>query len=180
MSDGRRGHHCRDSAGDAERRRPEQSLQRDDAGQGEPGPRDDARTRLRAASEVERRLRHRSGHPGRGRSLQGRYEPAARGALVGFDHSLGDQQCRGPHGRDADPHRSGDREARQAGRRRRSVQHVLHAGRPLRRRRGGSVQAPRLSRPEDDGAPGLSLGAAMRGDQPRRLLDRRPLSDHDV
>ena len=82
----------------------------------------------------------------------------------------------GRHRRQPDADRSHDRQAGQARRRRRPVQHVLHAGRQLGDRRRRGAQAARLPRPADDGAAVLARGAAVRGHQPRRLLHRRPLS----
>ena len=70
-----------------------------------------------------------------------------------------------------------DRQAGQGDRRRRPVQHVLHARRQGGDHRRRGVQAARLPRPADDGAQVVAGDAGVRRDQPRRLLDRRPLRD---
>ena len=101
---------------------------------------------------VQRRLRDRSRHPQGGGPLQGRHQPAARRPVVGPQDPLGHQQRRGSHRRQPHAHRSHHRQARQGHPGRRSLQHVLHAGREVRGDRGGSAQAARLPRSPHHGA----------------------------
>ena len=153
------------------------SLQRNRCGQAQSRRCERAAARVRAEPPVERRLRDRSGDDEGGRQVSGRPQSAARRAVVGPEDALGRQQRRGAHRRHADADRSGDRQARQGDRRRRSVQHVLHSRWAIRDRRRRGAQAARLPRSADDGDAGLAASARVRRHQPRRFLDRRPLRD---
>ena len=94
--------------------------------------------------------------------VQGRHQPAARGAVVGPQDPLGDQQRRGPEGREPHADRSDDGEAGQAHRRRRSLQHVLLARRAVGHRGGRGPQATRLPRSAHHEAPVLDRRAEVR------------------
>ncbi len=157
--------------------RSRESLQRGDRREALRRGRGGSAARLRSEPAVERRLRDRPGDAEGRRPHPRRPQSAARRAVVGHAHAVGRQQ-RGEH-QVRQPHadRSADRQGRQGDRRRRSVQHVLLAGRQVGDRRGRGVQAPGLPRPAVDGAAVHAGGAALRRHQPRRLLDRRPLRD---
>ena len=75
------------------------------------------------------------------------------------------------------PDRSEDRQARQADRRRRSLQHVFLAGRQVGDRRRRGDEAARLPRSADDALQYSIDVPRCGGHQPRRFLDRRPLRD---
>ncbi len=68
------------------------------------------------------------------------------------------------------PHRQGGRDPADRGR----LQHVLHAGRRLRDRRGRVAAAARIPRPAHDEAAGHAGAPGVHRPQPRRLLGRRP------
>ncbi len=111
------------------------------------------------------------------RQVQGRPQSAARGPVVRPAHAVGGQQRREHEARQPDARRSEDRQARQADRRRRPVQHVFLARRQVGDRRRRSDEAARLPRSEDDAAPVLDRRAALRGHQSCRFLDRRHVRD---
>ena len=170
----------RDGAGHAAGRQRRQPVQRDDRRQAEPRGRRRPAARVRAAHPVERRLRDRSRDVPGDRQVQGGPQSAARGAVVGPAHAVGREQRREHDQGQPDARRSEDRQGGQADPRRRSLQHVLHAGRQVGDRRRRGDEAARLPRPEDDGDAVLDRRAEVRGHQPRGLLDRRPLRDLHV
>ena len=127
----RRFHGARNAAG----RRSGESVQRDHRRQGESRARERPAARVRAAHPVERRLRDRPGDVQGRRQVQGGAQPAARRAVVGPAHAVGGEQRREHEQGQPDAGRPEDRQARQADRRRRSVQHVLLTRRQVRDRR---------------------------------------------
>src|ERR1043166_4964969 len=75
------------------------------------------------------------------------------------------------------PDRPDDREGRQADRRARRLQHVLHARWRFRRDRGGDDGRARVPRSADHEAARDARHRRLRRPQSRRLLARRPLRD---
>ena len=169
--------HDRHRAGHAAGARRAQPVQRNRERQVEPGGAGRPRAHLRAQPALERRLRDRPGADEGGRPLQGRLQPAARRAVMGPAHAVGDQQCRASHRWQPDADRPAHRQARARRGGRQPVQHVLLARRQVGHRGRRGAQAARLPRSADDGAAVLDRRAGLRRRQPRRLLDRRPVRD---
>ena len=165
---------------DAPGARSHESLQRDRGGPAQPDGGRRAPTGLRAQRQGEHRHGDRPDDADGGRHVPGRGEPPARRAVLRPHDPLGGQQRRGPHDGQPDAGRSDDGQARAANPRRRSVQPLLHPGRPLRDGRRRGAQAARLPRPAHHGAPGVDRGAELRGREPRGLLHRRQVPDRDL
>ncbi len=169
-----------DDPGNAPGPRSREPLQRDRGGPVQLGGGRRALPRLRAQRQGEHRHGDRSDDADRRRNVPRRDQPPARRAVVRPHHSLGGQQRGGPDDGQPDADRSDDRQAGTADPRRRSLQPLLHAGRPLRDGRRRGAQAARLPRSAHHGAPGVDRGAELRGREPRGLLHRRPVPDRDL
>ena len=163
-----RGGRRRCAARDAATARPARCLRRRPARHAVPGRRARPVAHLRAEQQERHRHGDRPGDVRGDRDLSGRARAAARGAVVGPAHAVGERRPRQqPH-----PDRPADRTVRAAGVRARPVQPLLHAERAVRRGHGQRRPPARLPRPADDGG-AQEGGRAVPGRQPRRLLPRR-------